>query len=258
LTLAEFGIDLAPRPSTRETESVIAAAWTFAVSQLYRRSSVSIEFLNVTADDANAIDSHRIVSDLPSRGKHMLDSLLGKTKAVSTLGSESTQDSSTRKSNQTVVKEHELNAVAAPGGLRMLQRRTYYPYDTVLEWEMVEGKLRFQCYWDPNAYTETEIKKCINDFRQELPKLHSLLEQESQRSLSPNGNRTNPADAFTSEVASGNQSTQATNAVDTVTDYAPDEISASDRKTMLEFNSREIPVATRTIPQLVWDKCAMI
>jgi amino acid adenylation domain-containing protein len=253
--LAEFGIDLAPRPSTRETESVIAAAWAFAVSQLYRRSSVSIVFLNATADDANAIDTHRIVSDLPSRGKHMLDSLLGKTKAFSTLGSESTQDSSTRKSNKTAIKEHESDAVTAPGGLRMLQRRTYYPYDTVLEWETIEGKLLFQCHWDPNAYTEIKIKKCINDFRQELPKLHSLLEHESERSLSPDENRTNSADAFTSEVASGNQSAEATNAVDTVTNYVPDEISASDRKTMLEFNSREIPVVTQTIPQLVSEKC---
>jgi amino acid adenylation domain-containing protein len=253
--LAEFGSDLAPRPSTEETKAVIAAAWDFAVSKLHRCSSVLIEFLNFTADDVTAVDKHRIVSDLPSRSKHMLDSLLGKTKATSTLGSKSTQDLLIRNSNQTAIKEHELRAITAPGGLRMLQRRTYYPYATVLEWETIDSKLRFQCHWDTNAYTEIKIKKCINDFRQELPKLHSLLEHESQRSLNPDENLTKPAYASTSEVTSGIQSTEATHAVDAIRDYDPYEISASDRKTMLEFNSREIPLATQTIPQLVSDKC---
>jgi amino acid adenylation domain-containing protein len=252
--LAEFGIDLAPCTSTEETRAVVAAAWAFAVSRLYRFPGVSIESLNAAADDANAINNDRIVSCLSSNeqggSKEILDGLLGSTKAVS-----STQDLAIPNSNHTAIKEHALGTATAAGGLRMLQRRTYYPHHTVLEWETSEDGFRFQCHWDINAHNENKVKTCINDFRQELRMLHSLLEHKLERSLTPNKSPSDSAYASGSEVASGTQSAEVTHAVDTVAQYDPHEISASDRKTMLEFNSRVIPVATQTISQLVSDSC---
>jgi amino acid adenylation domain-containing protein len=258
--LAEFGIDLAPCTTTQETKAIIAAAWAFAVSRLYRRSDVSIEFLNAAGNDASFINDHRIELDLsPCRqggGRRILDGLLENAKAAPTLRSESTQNLPVPDPNQTAIKEHALNAGTAPGGLRLLSRRTYYPYDTVLEWETLKGKLRFHCLWDSNAYNEIKVKTCMNDFRQEFRNLHSLLEHESQRSFEPDAKRSDSGYATPLEVASGVQFAEILPAVDTVTDHDPYEISASDKKIMLEFNSREIPVATQTIPQLVSDQCA--
>jgi amino acid adenylation domain-containing protein len=259
--LADFRADLATCKSTEETRAVVAAAWAFAVSRLYRCPGVSIEFLddNATTNDANVANNHRIVSNMSPDGKGggqgILDSLLGNTN-----GSESTQDSSVQvslDSDRTAIKERELDAVTAAGGLRMLQRRTYYPYNIVLEWEGMEDGFRFQCHWDVYAYNEIKVNTCIHDFREELEKLPALLEHQSRPRLHPNEDRSNPTHASTSEVASGNQSDAVThtNATAVVNDNDPYEVSASDRETMLEFNSREIPVATRTISQLVSDSC---
>ena len=256
--IAEFGIDLAPCISIGQSRVIIAAAWAFAVSKLYRRPDVLIEFLDVAADEANFITNHRVALDLSpcgqGRRRRVLDSLLGSSESGSTLKTEPTADLSVPDSNQTAIREHILNDATAPGGLRLLQRRTYYPYDTALEWEAVDGKFRFRVAWDVHAYNETNIKNCINDFRQELRKSHGLL--ISQRSLERHENGSAFAHALTSKVTSGIRSAEVTHATDNVTDHDPYEISADDRKTMLEFNSRQIPVATRTISQLVSDSYA--
>ena len=69
--LAEFSVDLAPCKLTEETRAVVAAAWAFAVSRLYRCPGVSIEFLddNATTNDANVANNHRIVSNMSPDGK---------------------------------------------------------------------------------------------------------------------------------------------------------------------------------------------
>jgi amino acid adenylation domain-containing protein len=82
------------------------------------------------------------------------------------------------------------------------------------------------------------------------------LMAEPQRT--ENNSNESPSDsAYASPLKAtfGFQSAEGTYAADTVTDSDSQEISNSDRKTMLDFNSREIPVATQTIPQLVSESC---
>ncbi|GAB7328593.1 hypothetical protein MBLNU13_g00538t1 [Cladosporium sp. NU13] len=161
------------------------------------------------------------------------------------------QESSELDRRATVIREPAPDTIAQSSGLELLQRRAYYPYETALEWQADEGEYGFQCHWDSNVFSEVKIKGLIECFRRELKSMHNVYQTKSARSPQSDEEQSLSLLDSPSESALDTPCTEISEEAVATEQDSFDEISAHDKKVMLEFNSREIPVATRTVSQLI-------
>jgi amino acid adenylation domain-containing protein len=250
--LANFTVRLVPSISTEEKRVSISIAWAFAMSVLYSRPHVSIGYFGATSSDSTLGNNFRtpLTTSLLGQGwRAVLAKFMG-----SSVGEEpSNQGPSALSVQTTVIRELAQDTAVSPGFPKLLQRRTYYPYETALEWRADESEFRFQCHWDSTIFTEVKIRGVIDSFRCELQSMHRLQQDVTQISPPSDGKQTTSPLDSPSESALSTPCTEISEVTDTAEQGKSDDISAHDKEVMLELNSRDIPVATRTISQLVSD-----
>ena len=246
--LANFTVNFAPSGSEEWQRISVATAWAFAISELYRRPDVSIEYLKPLGSDVSLHANFRVqlIPSLLEGSQRAIDGISADFITASAADEQSNQGSSALGRQTTIIRELTEDAEALLGGLKLLQRRTYYPFETALEWQAGRSQYRFQCHWDSDIFNEVKIRVLIKSFRQHLEDMQKLHESSLPSSLQPNGKRSlSPLDSL-SDSALSTPFTETTDGADNF-----EEVSAHDKKVMLEFNSREVPTATRTISHIV-------
>ena len=257
-TLAKFTVRLAPLVSMEENRACIATAWALAISDIYSRPHVSIEYRRYKDSDPSLNSNNNncctsLAVSLLEGSQSALDGVLSSFVEGLVLDEQIDRELPAPDEQMTIIRELAQDASPLPGGFELLQRRAYYPYNIALEWVADRSEFQFQCHWDRNILCEVKIRRLIECFRQELESMHKLQQVSSPSSPRSDGEPSIfPLDS-PSESALSTPCTELSDVVAATEQCDSDEISAHDRKVMLELNSGNIPVATRTISQLVSD-----
>lgn len=254
---AEFTVALTRSNHPEEQRAIVATAWGCALSELCGGPDVTIDYLEATGGDATPSDHFRVQFTAPilKGSQSAPETALANFMNASIPNERSDQGSSALRAQRTAIRELSQAAVALPGGFQLLQRRAYYPYETLLEWRTDEREFTFQCHWDSTIFTEVKVRGLVDCFRQELQRIQEFHHTKSSESPQSDGKKSISSFDSPPDSGVGTPCTGITEGGDINEQNNLDGIPDHDKKVMLEINSREIPVATQTVSQIYTDIC---
>lgn len=252
---AEFTVALTRLSYPEEQRAIVATAWACALSELCGRPDVTIDYLEATGGDATPGNHFRVQLTAPllEGSQSAPETVFANFMNASIANGRSDQESSALGVQHTAIREVSQAAIALPGGFQLLQRRIYYPYETLLEWRTDEREFTFQSHWDSTIFTEVKVRGIIDCFCREVQRMQELHHTKSPKSPQFDGKQSilsldSPPDSGLGTPCNG-----ITEAADINEQDNLDEIPDHDKKVMLKLNSREIPVATQTVSQIFSD-----